>query len=136
MKLSIMKGMFIISVPINYCTCMLSRFSCVRLFVMLWIIACEAPLSTGFARQEYWSGSLCPPPGDLPDPGFEPLLLCLLHWQAGSLQLSHWGSPVIAQVNLNSGNQEVYVFQKQRVENLVFKAWRHSGDSSAGSTVT
>ena len=40
MKLSIMKGMLIISVPINYCTCMLSCFSCVRLFVMLWI-ACQ-----------------------------------------------------------------------------------------------
>ena len=23
----------------------------------------------GFSRQEYWSGLLCPPPGDLPDPG-------------------------------------------------------------------
>jgi len=26
----------------------------------------------GFSRQEYWSGLLCPPPGDLPDPGIEP----------------------------------------------------------------
>ena len=30
-----------------------------------------APLSMGFLRQEYWSGLLCPPPGDLPDPGTE-----------------------------------------------------------------
>ena len=29
-------------------------------------------MSMGFSRQEYWSGLLCPPPGDLPDPGFKP----------------------------------------------------------------
>ena len=38
----------------------------------LWTIAHQAPLSMGFSRQEFWSGSLCPPPGDLPDPGIEP----------------------------------------------------------------
>ena len=31
----------------------------------------QAPLSTGFSRQEYWRGLPCPPPGDLPDPGIE-----------------------------------------------------------------
>ena len=35
-------------------------------------IACQAPLSMGFSRQEYWSGLPCPPPGDLPNPGIEP----------------------------------------------------------------
>jgi len=29
----------------------------------------------GFSRQEYWSGLSCPPPGDLPDPGIEPMSL-------------------------------------------------------------
>ena len=53
----------------------LSRFSCVRLFVTLWTIAHQAPLSTAFSRQEYWSGLSCPPPGDLPDPGIEPASL-------------------------------------------------------------
>ena len=32
----------------------------------------QAPLSTGFFRQEYWSGLPFPSPGDLPDPGIEP----------------------------------------------------------------
>ena len=32
----------------------------------------QAPLSTGFSRQEYWSGLPFPSPGDLPDPGIEP----------------------------------------------------------------
>ena len=27
----------------------------------------------GFSRQEYWSGLLCPPAGDLPDPGIKPV---------------------------------------------------------------
>ena len=34
--------------------------------------ALQGPLSMGFSRQEYWSGFLRPPPGDLPDPGIEP----------------------------------------------------------------
>ena len=34
-------------------------------------VACQAPLSIGFSRQQYWSGLSCPPPGNLPDPGIE-----------------------------------------------------------------
>ena len=44
----------------------------VRLFATLWTVAHLAPLSVGFFRQESWSGSPCPPPGDLPDPGIKP----------------------------------------------------------------
>ena len=47
----------------------------------------QAPLSTGLSRQEYWSGLPFPPQGDLPDPGIELHLLCLLHWQESSLPL-------------------------------------------------
>ena len=36
-------------------------------------VARQAPLSVGFSRQEYWSGLPCPPPGDLPDSGIEPM---------------------------------------------------------------
>ena len=38
----------------------------------LWNIACQAPLSKGFSRQEYWSGLPFPSPVDLSDPGIEP----------------------------------------------------------------
>ena len=56
--------------------CMLSCFSHVQLFATLWTVTCQAPLSTGFSKQEYWSGLPCPPPpGDLPDPGIEPASL-------------------------------------------------------------
>ena len=37
-----------------------------------WTVACQAPLSLGFSRQEYWSGLPFPSPGDLPNPGIEP----------------------------------------------------------------
>ena len=47
-------------------------FSCVLLFETPWTVACQAPLSMGFPRQEYWSGLPFPSPGDLPDPGVEP----------------------------------------------------------------
>ena len=40
-------------------------------FAMLWTVTHQAPLSMGFARQEYWSGLPFPSPGDLPSPGFE-----------------------------------------------------------------
>jgi len=41
--------------------------------VTSWTVACQAPLSTGFSRQEYWTGLPLPSPGDLPDPGNEPM---------------------------------------------------------------
>ena len=44
-----------------------------RIFVTPWTIARQAPLSMGFSRQEYKSGLPYPPPGDLPDPGIEPV---------------------------------------------------------------
>ena len=37
-----------------------------------WTVACQAPLSMGFSRQDYWSGLPFPSPGDLPNPGIEP----------------------------------------------------------------
>ena len=56
--------------------CVLSRFSHVWLFAMLWTIACQVPLSMGFSKKEYWSGLSCPPPGILLTQGSK---LCLLH---------------------------------------------------------
>ena len=43
----------------------------------LWTMTHQAPLYMGFSRQEYWSGSPCPPPGALPDPGVEYTSLAL-----------------------------------------------------------
>ena len=54
------------------CACVLSRLSPVQLFQTLWAVAHQAPLSTGFSRQEYWNGLPFLPPRDLPNPGVEP----------------------------------------------------------------
>ena len=71
--------------------CMLSCFSRVQLFVTLWTIAHQAPLSMGFSRQEYWSGLPFPPLENLPDPGIEPASLATPTLQADSLPLSPQG---------------------------------------------
>ena len=44
----------------------------VQLFATPWTVACQAPLSMDFSRQDYWSWSPSPSPGDLPDSGTEP----------------------------------------------------------------
>ena len=36
-----------------------------------WTVACQAPLSMGFSRQEYWNGLPFPSPVDLPNPGIK-----------------------------------------------------------------
>ena len=61
----------------------------VRLFATPWTVAYQAPLSTGFSRQEDWRGLTFPSPGNLPHPGIEPGSPAL---QAGALRLSHQGS--------------------------------------------
>ena len=49
--------------------------SLVLLFETPWTVACPAPPTMEFSRQKYWSGLPCPSPGDLPDPGIEPVSL-------------------------------------------------------------
>ena len=57
------------------CVCLVAQ-SCSTLRTLLystvlysWTVAHQDPLSTGFSRQEYWSGLLFPSPGNGPDPG-------------------------------------------------------------------
>ena len=71
------------------CVCACVSDSRVRLFAALWTVACQAPLSMGFSRQEFWSGLPCHPPGDLPVPGIDPVSLAL---QVDSLPWSHQGN--------------------------------------------
>ena len=60
-----------VCVCVRVCTRAL-LLSHVQLFVTPWTVACQAPLSTGFSWQEYWSRLPFPPPGDLPNPGIKP----------------------------------------------------------------
>ena len=73
-----------------------SCFSYVWPFETPWTVAHQALLSLGFSRQEFWSGLLCPPPGDLPDPGIEPTSPVSPALQADSLPLSFPGNPFIS----------------------------------------
>ena len=50
-------------------------FSHLQLFVMLWTVAHQAPLTMELSRPEYWRGLPFPSPGDLPNPGIEPTSL-------------------------------------------------------------
>ena len=85
------KGLFMLNVCVCVCVCVCSVTSVVSdSFVTLWTIACQAPLSMEFSRQEYWSGLPCPPPGDFSNPGIKPAAPAL---QVDSLPLSHQGSP-------------------------------------------
>ena len=59
-------------------------------FVTPWTVVHQDPLSTGFLRQEYWSGLPFLTSGDLPDPEIEPMSPV---WQVDSSTLCHLGSP-------------------------------------------
>ena len=80
---------------------MLSRVSCVRLFVTPWTVARQVPLPTGFPKQEYWSGLPFPPPRDLSDPGIEPASPMSPAMQVDTLLLSHQRNPLAPQPELN-----------------------------------
>ena len=62
-------------------------------FVTPWTAACQAPLSMGFFRQEYWSGLPFPSPGFFPTQGLNLSLLRLLHCRQILYPLSQCGSP-------------------------------------------
>ena len=79
-----------LSMPIE-CVCLLSHFSCVWLF-----LTCQAPLSVGFPRQECWSGLPCPPPGNLSDPGTEPVTVMSPALAGGVFTTSTLGNPSMA----------------------------------------
>ena len=65
-----------VCVCVCVCTRALKRLSCLSRigpFATPWTVVPQAPLSLGFSRPEYSPGLLCPSPGDLPNPGIEPM---------------------------------------------------------------
>ena len=73
-------------------------FSSVRLFVTPWTVVYQAPPSTRFSRQEYWSGLPFPSPGHLPNPGIKPGSPAL---QADALMSEPPGKPLVDITSLN-----------------------------------
>ena len=81
--------------------CVLSRFCHVRPFATLWTAAHRVPLSMGFSRQEHWSGSPCPPPGESSWRSDWTWASCigrtvLYHWATWEAPLDNWGSTLLA----------------------------------------
>ena len=82
----------------SLCVCLVAQL-CLALgdplgYYIILDVGCQAPLSLGFSRQEYWSGLPLPSPGELPDPGNEPTSFTPnLNWQMGSLPLVPPGKP-------------------------------------------
>ena len=116
------------------CVCVPSCSSRLRLFVTLWTLALQAPLSMGFSRQEYWSGLPCFPPGHLPDPGIEPASPVSLALQVDSLPLSQLGSLLI--YYFSHFPREVTEAQKGGVTSSTSRAdeqWSRGGPQAAGS---
>ena len=59
-----------------------------------WTVAHQPPLSMGFLRQEYWSGLPFPSPGDLPNPGIEPVSLASSMLAGGFFTTAPLGKPL------------------------------------------
>ena len=94
---SLWKALFSIVIALHfdgkiYLKVKVRSLSRVQLFVIPWAIACKAPLSMGFSRQEHWSGLPFPSPGDLRELGIEPRSPTL---QADSVPSEPPGKPLV-----------------------------------------
>ena len=89
------------SPPIDRCE-LDKSLSHVWLFVTLWTVARQAPLTMGILQARLLEWVLPhPPPGYLPNPGIKPTSLCLLHWQVGSLPLVPHVKPPFSSVQFS-----------------------------------
>ena len=118
----------------NICLCVLSRFSCVWLFVTPWTVALQAPLSMRFSRQEYheWQSELpFPSPGDLPHPGIKPCSLLPPVLARGFFTTSTWKAKYWGITD----KQKLYIF---KVCNLMswYVCISRFPDGSAGKEAT
>ena len=94
--------LWIISEELQTCLCVcVQSLSHVRLFSTPWTVACQAPLSKGFLRQECWN-KLSFPSRDLPDPGIKPTSPVSLALAGRFFTLSHLGRHDIGAPELNS----------------------------------
>ena len=88
---------FVVCVIVHFVlfACCASLVSQLCLIVILWTVALQAPLSTGFLKQKYGCGLPFPPSGDLRDPGIEPVSPVSPTLQVDSLPLIHEESPLV-----------------------------------------
>ena len=89
---------------------MLSHFSRGQLFATPWAVACQAPLSMGFSRQEYCSGLPFPSLGDLRDPLTEPTSLASPALASGFIATSAtWEATYMDILTYNSYVASLYI---------------------------
>ena len=111
---SLFNSSFALNTYGNHACMHAKSFQYVRFFATPWTVACQAPLSIGLSRQEYYSGLPCPPPGDLPDSGIKPTSPVASALQADSLPLVPPGKLLCGQqLKLNMKRTRViYIFRK------------------------
>ena len=120
----------------NACACVLTHSVVSDSVWPPWTVPCQAPLSMEFSRQEYWSGLLCPPLGDLTNPGIHPSLLHLLHWEAGSLPLAPPGKPHTMPNTVHVYQQRLPVMVLISVMKIIHRATEHYSDAPYRDTAT
>ena len=81
-----------------------------------WTVACQAPLSMGFPRQEYWSGLSFPPPRDFPDLGIKPTSL-----MSSALAGGFFTTSLVQVWNCKQSN---YLTKPKRVNSLCTVSWK------------
>ena len=101
--------------------CVLSH---VRLFAAPWTVACQAPLSREFSRQQYWSGLPFPTPGDHPNPGNEPASPASPALAGGFYHCATWEAPRPTQVPPKSPCAKQEYFE----ELLIMKEYKQIGN--------
>ena len=99
-------------------------------------VACQAPLSMEFSRQEYWIGLPFPSSGDLPTQRSNSHLLRLLHWQADSLSLHHLFHPLYLVYFLQNPVRWVIWLLLFREGHLTSQSWISFGTSEAASNLS
>ena len=77
-----------------------SVLSCDLLFAAPWTVACQAPPSVGFSRQEYWSRLFFPSPGDLLGPGIKPTSHVSPALAGGFFTIEPPGKPLTSHIGL------------------------------------
>ena len=102
--------------------CVLSHVSA---FATLWTVVCQAPLSMGFSRQEYWSGLPFPTPGDLSNPGIKPTSPKDPALAGGLLTTEPPGKPMVfyysSSNELHHYSYLISVHQQQKQYNVLLK---------------
>ena len=93
------------------CVCVLSYFSRVWLFAILWTIAHQTPLFMEFSRQEYWIGLPFPIPGNLPHPEIKPASLTFPLLAGTLFPTSTTGKPIFWYIEHQKGTFHTFFFK-------------------------